>query len=232
MRIFLTAFLLFLSIFSFSQDTDTTCSYYRKKGIIYYNEAVAVITSISPDDPIELVFRSQDDAQKKFSLAFPFLLKADSLCGPDTGLMEALTGTCYALNKKREYAFHKNRMDSLKSLYRSRGLAETWLRLMFSGNHLDSLMMISGPPFVWDNEDVVSTKEHLLEMYKDVFEKKGRNRTCTIQRVACGYPRSVPGDFGKLIGIIFTMGGEGAVSREITVFIRVGSKPEVAGFKD
>jgi hypothetical protein len=199
---------------------------YYNKGITLYKEGVQIVTE--PTDPY-----AGEKAHKKFLKALPYLKRSDSLCPGDTSVLTALTGIYYALNEKRSYARYKNALDSVKAVPEAKRLATTWIRLMFNGNHPDSLMKISGVPFNWDHDDVIVTKDSLLNAYKEVFRRKGKNRKYTIESVIVAPPQNNPGDLARTIPVEVILSLEGqSKPKAHYIFIRVSSKPEVAGFRD
>ncbi len=82
--------------------------------IAYYNQGAKLIKEMSFDTPIEQIEQIQENANKYFKQALPYMQKAYELKPDDSDIIEGLTGIYYALHDNEKYIEFKKKLDTLK----------------------------------------------------------------------------------------------------------------------
>ncbi len=82
--------------------------------IAYYNQGAKLIKEMSFDTPIEQIEQIQENANKYFKQALPYMQKAYEVKPDDSDIIEGLTGIYYALHDNEKYLEFKKKLDTLK----------------------------------------------------------------------------------------------------------------------
>ncbi|GIV28562.1 MAG: hypothetical protein KatS3mg027_2376 [Bacteroidia bacterium] len=82
--------------------------------VAYYNQGAKLIKEMSFDTPIEQIEQIQENANKYFKQALPYMQKANEVKPNDPDIIEGLTGIYYALHENEKYIEYKKKLDSLK----------------------------------------------------------------------------------------------------------------------
>ncbi len=82
--------------------------------ITYYNQGAKLIKEMSYDTPIEQIEQIQENANKYFKQALPYMQKAYENKPDDVDILEGMTGIYYALHDNEKYLEFKKKLDKQK----------------------------------------------------------------------------------------------------------------------
>lgn len=79
----------------------------------YYNQGAKLIKEMSFDTPIEQIEQIQENANKYFKQALPYMQKAYEYKPDDIKIVEGLTGIYYAIHENEKYIEFKKKLDKM-----------------------------------------------------------------------------------------------------------------------
>lgn len=82
--------------------------------VTYYNMGAKLIKQMAYDIPIEQILQIQENGNKYFKQALPYMQKAYELKPDDPNVVEGLTGIYYALHENEKYLEFKKKLDEIK----------------------------------------------------------------------------------------------------------------------